>query len=122
MIVTLICFYQETPRWHQTPATTSGATAPKYAGPQKLNIHLSFEVCAPACVPCPIVKLLLSLDEMYFLVLILMMLTARSPVENAEENPSSTKTKAEMKMESEGYPFSYWSIHLLKSMEYMHSS
>ena len=86
MIVTLICVYQEPPRWPQTPATTSRATAPKYAGPQKLNIHLSFEVCA--CVPCLVVKLSLSLDEMYFLVLILMMLTARSPVANAEENPS----------------------------------
>ena len=92
MIVTLICVYQEPPRWPQTPA---GATA----GPQKLNIHLSFEVCA--CVPCLVVKLSLSLDEMYFPVMTLMRLTARSPVANAEENPSSTKTKAEMTMESE---------------------
>ena len=93
MIVTLLCVYQEQPRWPQTHAITFGPTATKNgcAGSKKTRYPFAIWIIC-MCLPRRSVKN--SLLTLYLVVMTTaILITARRPVAHAEENPCSTRSQ-----------------------------
>ena len=93
MIETLLCVYQEQPRWPQTHATTFGATATKNGCAGSTQTKYPFAngvICM--CVLRRSVKN--SLLTLYLVVMTTgILITAKGPAAHAEENPFSTRSQ-----------------------------